>query len=54
MAKQSTGYLCQRGPTGNLTGATELNGRSVNWSFDGIYRLTNETISADPRQVARP
>ena len=31
-----------------LQRATELNGRTVNWSFDGIYRLTNETISADP------
>ena len=31
-----------------LQRATELNGRTVNWSFDGIYRLTNETISSDP------
>jgi RHS repeat-associated protein len=48
LATQSTGYLYQRGPTGNLTGATELNGRTLTWSYDGIYRLTNETISSDP------
>jgi RHS repeat-associated protein len=48
LATQQTGYLYQRGSTGNLTQATELNGRTVNWSYDGIYRLTNETISLDP------
>ena len=36
------------GPTGNLTQSTESNGRTVNWTYDGIYRLTNETISLDP------
>ena len=34
-------------PTGSRAGATELNGRSVTWSFDGIYRLTGETVSGD-------
>jgi YD repeat-containing protein len=29
LATQSTGYLYQRGPTGNLTGATELSGRAL-------------------------
>ncbi|MGD0733384.1 MAG: DUF2341 domain-containing protein [Terracidiphilus sp.] len=48
LATQSSGYLYQRGPTGNLTSATELNGRTLNWSYDGIYRLTNETIGGDP------
>ena len=48
LATQSTGYLYRRGPTGNLTGATELNGRTLTWSYDGIYRLTNEAISSDP------
>jgi YD repeat-containing protein len=46
-----TGYLYQRGPTGDLTSATELSGRSVNWSFDGIYRLTGETISGAPSKA---
>ncbi|MGD0470655.1 MAG: DUF2341 domain-containing protein [Terriglobales bacterium] len=45
---QPASYSYQRGPTGNLTGATELNGRTESWSYDGIYRLTNETISLDP------
>ena len=48
LATQQTGYSYQRGPTGNLTSALELNGRSVNWTYDGIYRLTNETISLAP------
>ena len=48
LAAQTTGYVYQRGPAGNLTSATELSGRTVNWSYDGIYRLTNETISLAP------
>ena len=41
-------YSYQLGLTGNRTQATETSGRTVNWSYDGIYRLTNETISGDP------
>ena len=44
LSSQVSGYTYQRGPTGNLTGATESNGRTESWSYDGIYRLTNETI----------
>jgi YD repeat-containing protein len=47
-AAEVGGYTYQRGPTGNLTSASELNGRNVTWSFDGIYRLTNEQITGDP------
>jgi YD repeat-containing protein len=36
------------GATGNRTQATESNGRTVNWSYDNIYRLTSETIAGDP------
>lgn len=50
MATQSSGYTYQRSPTGNLTSATESNGRTESWSYDGIYRLTNETIAEDPSQ----
>lgn len=32
----------------NRTGVTELNGRTVSYSYDNLYRLTAETISADP------
>jgi RHS repeat-associated protein len=48
LATQQTGYVYQRGPTGNLTSALESNNRTVNWSYDGIYRLTNEAISSAP------
>jgi RHS repeat-associated protein len=44
-------YTYQRGPTGNLTSDTESSGRTVNWTYDGIYRLTNETISSDPAKA---
>jgi len=41
MTTPNSGYLYQLGATGNRTSATELTGRSVQWSYDGIYRLTN-------------
>jgi RHS repeat-associated protein len=37
------------GTVGNRKQVTESNGRTVRWDYDGIYRLTNETISLDPR-----
>ena len=36
MATQNSGYIYQRGPTGNLTSVTEQNGRAGQWSFDGL------------------
>ena len=45
------GYQYQRGPTGNRTGANEPSGRTLGWQYDGIYRLTQETISSDPHSV---
>ncbi|UWZ86824.1 RHS repeat-associated core domain-containing protein [Occallatibacter riparius] len=45
---QVAGYSYQRGPTGNLANVVELNGRTVNWTYDGINRLTSESISSDP------
>ena len=48
LATQASGYTYQLGPTGNRTSASEPNGRSVTWNYDGIYRLTNEAISSDP------
>ena len=41
-------YSYTFGPTGHRTGATESSGRALNWTHDGIYRLTNETITLDP------
>jgi len=48
-AKASYSYTLS--PTGNRTGAVESSGRTLNWSYDNIYRLTNETISLDPHSV---
>jgi len=41
-------YSYTLGATGNRTAATESTGRTLNWSYDGIYRLTNEAISLSP------
>jgi RHS repeat-associated protein len=41
-------YTYVPGPTGVRQSTTELGGRQVNWTYDGIYRLTQETISLDP------
>jgi RHS repeat-associated protein len=46
-------YNYTLGPTGNRQSGVEsingVSGRTLNWTYDGIYRLTNETISLDPR-----
>jgi len=36
--------------TGSRLSATEQTGRTLNWSYDGIYRLTNEQIANDPER----
>ena len=36
---------------GHRTGVTELSGRTVNYGYDSIYRLTSETIASDPNAV---
>ena len=41
-------YTYTLGSTGNRTGAVEGNGRTLTWNYDGIYRLTNESVSNDP------
>src|SRR4051794_40247540 len=33
---------------GNRNSVSELNNRAVNWTYDGVYRLSNETITLDP------
>jgi RHS repeat-associated protein len=41
-------YTYMLGATGNRTKAVESNNsRTVNWSYDDIYRLTGETITGD-------
>ena len=39
-------YAYTLGPSGNRTGVTELNGRTVTYTYDDLYRLTSETIAA--------
>jgi RHS repeat-associated protein len=46
-SSQVSSYTYGRGPTGNLTSVLELDGRNVTWNYDGIYRLTNESIAGD-------
>src|SRR5438045_9588633 len=36
---------------GHRTQVTELSGRTVNYGYDSIYRLTSETIAGDPNNV---
>jgi YD repeat-containing protein len=47
-ASQVSGYTYHLSHTGNLTSVGEQSGRSVRWSYDNIYRLTEELISSDP------
>lgn len=47
MTAANIGYGYTLGPTGIRTQALETSGRTVTWSFDGIYRLTGETVSGD-------
>jgi RHS repeat-associated protein len=51
LASPVAGYSYQLGPVGNRVGATESNGRTENWTYDGIYRLTNETVANDPSRA---
>ena len=46
-----SGYNYQLGATGNRTQAVESTGRTINWNYDGVYRLTSETISSDPGKI---
>jgi YD repeat-containing protein len=48
MSTSVASYNHTLGPTGSRTQATESNGRTVNWSYDNIYRLTSETSSLLP------
>jgi choice-of-anchor C domain-containing protein len=41
-------YTYTLGPSGNRTAVTEASGRRVDYTYDDLYRLRSETISADP------
>jgi len=36
---------------GHRTSVAELNGRTVNYGYDNLYRLTSETIAHDPAGI---
>jgi YD repeat-containing protein len=45
------GYNYTLDAAGHRTQVTELSGRTVNYGYDSIYRLTSETIAGDPNNV---
>lgn len=50
-ATTQSSYTYTLGPAGNRTAVSELGGRTVNYTYDDLYRLTNETIANDPHSV---
>ena len=46
-ATNLSSYAYTLGAAGNRTGVTEQGGRSISWTYDNLYRLTNETIAGD-------
>lgn len=51
-ATTQSSYTYTLGPAGNRTAVSELGGRTVNYTYDDLYRLTNETIANDPNGVS--
>jgi RHS repeat-associated protein len=49
MTSTIASYTYGIGPAGNRQSSTEMGGRAVAYTYDGICRLTNETIGSDPR-----
>jgi RHS repeat-associated protein len=43
-----TNYTYTPGPAGNRLKVVELGGRTVDYTYDNLYRLTSEAITADP------
>ena len=41
-------YVYTLGAAGNRTSVAELSGRAVAYVYDSLYRLTSETVAADP------
>jgi RHS repeat-associated protein len=41
-------YSYSLGPAGNRLTVAELSGRTVAYGYDALYRLTSETVTADP------
>jgi RHS repeat-associated protein len=45
------GYSYLLDASGHRLSVTELTGRTVNYGYDNLYRLTSETIASDPNAV---
>jgi RHS repeat-associated protein len=45
---QQANYVYTLGAAGNRLNVAELSGRTVNYGYDSLYRLTSETITNDP------
>jgi YD repeat-containing protein len=45
------GYAYTLDAAGHRTSVSDLSGRTVNYGYDSIYRLTSETIASDPNAV---
>jgi RHS repeat-associated protein len=41
-------YVYTLGAAGNRLSVAELSGRTVNYGYDDLYRLTSETVASDP------
>ena len=41
-------YTYTLGASGNRNSVAELSGRTVQYGYDSLYRLQNETVTADP------
>jgi YD repeat-containing protein len=48
------GYNYTLDAAGHRTSVTELSGRTVNYSYDNLYRLTSETIVGDANRMTVP
>src|SRR5262249_16209010 len=47
-ASPISSYTYTLGPAGNRLSVAELSGRTVNYGYDDLYRLTSETVTGDP------
>ena len=50
-ATTQSSYTYTLGPAGNRTAVSELGGRTVNYTYDDLYRLKTENIANDPHGI---
>ena len=49
--RKALSYAYTLDAAGHRTQVTELSGRTVNYGYDNLYRLTSETIASDPNSI---